>query len=1617
MRKGENANPVPSELYSAAQDGILVSTDGVKDYYEKKNQSEINQELRQKDSQLEETKADKADTLEGYGITDAYTKDEVDQQLRETVSNLNLARVATTGDYNDLENTPDLTLKVDTVEGKGLSTNDFTDEDKLAVDSLKDKKYQFLDILFSDGTVSSIYEADPTKIPVGICYGTSDQFPDKKARFAALYNGYTRWGSTGNIYGIPKYTTKQEALQDFDGKDHTEELVKTEYSTVYRQLPAADFCKTYNPEGYGLGEWYVPSVGELNVAFENDGSGGFQGDVVNYPEEPTEKQLIIQEIRRVFPNITLPVLADVDYSGSNYEYVTTTYGGIEDGKEYIWYQKYFNSSWDWFDDDWIDDDDPWDPYNGDLWGDDNQDNTQNNVEPTRNLTRGTNEPSRGKPLGNWGHDFERSERVDRDMRFVPFIQVEERIKKSLSTNDYTNEDKTLVDNMKYTYNFLDYLYDDLTVSSELVSGKTPIGICVIPTGQLPDGNARFMALKNLELYCWDCTPPEFTELYLVWENDNYVHTTAKSEAKARVDYDGIKNTQLKQNFFNKWRDDGDNRVYAKEQNLISTDSSIFEQVTERWSLLTWYYNPGLTNKGDWYIPAAGEFLQLKNIELINQKIQEAGGKELDNNYYWTSTESTESDAYRACIEGVTTNGVTTLNVSIQSEIKDSDNPFRPFIQIPSNRVEKLEKTKIDKEEGKGLSTMDYSQEDKELVNSLKSPEYHVYDFLFDDGSVGTELSDEKTPVGICISVNNNEALFFALKKLCINTCKGQTFGLSVTWYNAMELAKEFSPGAYNGQWRLPTRQELLIQYNMSDELYDYLLELMPNQRSDVWNIPSWAVWTSDKSGNNYPYYIDYDDGSAIISSYDNQCDAWAVISLQNKNPYATKEYVLNNINESPTARPFHSSWRTNTTLANFCSDIVSDSTTLIGNSYLGELRCTGLPTGMINGEVRVDVLGESNNNKILLLTVTSTNLSPYHWELTYFNGIQHGWRKWVLDDDYVHTDNNFTNADKNKLSNAVQTSELYETYTPNGHDYVEIGGIKWATMNVGASSVTDTGLYFQWGDTQGYTANQVGNGTGQKAFEWQDYVLGNGSIYPGGGGMAKYNSTDHKTILEPSDDAVTVAWGNGWRIPTKEDFAALSTATTAAWTADYEGSGVAGLVLTDTTDSSKTLFFPACGACNNSSVYNVGNTGYYWSSSLNTGVASYEIMFSSSHTNWQNSTGRQYGHVIRGIFIGETVPIYATKSSNNSKADKVQSAVRGNFAALDFDGNIVDSGHKHSDYLTQQINANWNENNISSKAFIQNKPRVVLKNELYNIEVNNNGHTYVDLNLPSGTLWATMNVGANSITDYGNYYQYGKGADTWQTTESQNDYSGTESPLSLSVDTARQCWGGSWHMPSRVQIQELLDCTTHEWINNYQNSNINGCLFTGDNGNVLFIPASGRYWSELEHESSYGYIWSSDQMTDDFYGFTTAYQLRIWDNSVYIYGESFSDGVPVRPVIEPSFTPIKENIIEIQTVSSGTTLTAVTEKLYKFTYAVSDLTVTLTAPTITTKVSLYTFRFLTDSTVTNIIFNTPANTRLLEPDNLSWDADTEYEVSIMFDGLDYVMSYNKYVVHIQSINP
>ena len=206
--------------------------------------------------------------------------------------------------------------------------------------------------------------------------------------------------------------------------------------------------------------------------------------------------------------------------------------------------------------------------------------------------------------------------------------------------------------------------------------------------------------------------------------------------------------------------------------------------------------------------------------------------------------------------------------------------------------------------------------------------------------------------------------------------------------------------------------------------------------------------------------------------------------------------------------------------------------------------------------------------------------------------------------------------------------------------------------------------------------------------------------------------------------------------------------------------------------------------------------------------------------------------------VGSTTTVAATVSAGDgtitySSSDTTKATVN---------GNIVSGVGVGSCTITATISQGTNYNAAStSYTLTVNDPYV--------------GHAYVDLGLPSGTKWATMNIGASSETSYGNYYQYGKGASQYAATSGQSDYSGTENPLNSSVDTARQTWGGSWHMPTLAQMQELTANTTYTWetING-----VNGGKFTAQNGNYIFIPAAGR-WSYGSHrnDGSLGYVWSS----------------------------------------------------------------------------------------------------------------------------------------------------------------
>lgn len=170
----------------------------------------------------------------------------------------------------------------------------------------------------------------------------------------------------------------------------------------------------------------------------------------------------------------------------------------------------------------------------------------------------------------------------------------------------------------------------------------------------------------------------------------------------------------------------------------------------------------------------------------------------------------------------------------------------------------------------------------------------------------------------------------------------------------------------------------------------------------------------------------------------------------------------------------------------------------------------------------------------------------------------------------------------------------------------------------------------------------------------------------------------------------------------------------------------------------------------------------------------------------------------------------------------------------------------------------------------------------------------VDLGLPSGTLWAKYNVGATSETEYGNYYQYGKGADDYSVTSGQSYYEGEEDPLATSADTAAQEWGGSWHIPTSAQCQELVDNTAYSWEEDFNGSGINGGKFTAQNGNYIFLPAAGYYDMEGMNElGNYAAYWSSTPYIDQ-----NAYEFIFYDGGIECGNNNdYSHGNSVRAVI------------------------------------------------------------------------------------------------------------------------
>lgn len=210
------------------------------------------------------------------------------------------------------------------------------------------------------------------------------------------------------------------------------------------------------------------------------------------------------------------------------------------------------------------------------------------------------------------------------------------------------------------------------------------------------------------------------------------------------------------------------------------------------------------------------------------------------------------------------------------------------------------------------------------------------------------------------------------------------------------------------------------------------------------------------------------------------------------------------------------------------------------------------------------------------------------------------------------------------------------------------------------------------------------------------------------------------------------------------------------------------------------------------------------------------------------------------------------------------------------------------------------------------------------------GHAYVNLGLPSGTMWATCNVGASSPEDYGDYLAWGetttKYGYNWETYRWCNRTSGLFTKYNNSStfgsvdykivldsedDAAHVSWGGKWRMPTNDEFQELLDCCTWTWTTQ---GGHNGYMVTSkSNGNSIFLPAAGNRvdtdFSNADKTGANGSYWSSSLCTSDSFC-ARCLRFSSWGRSTRdntrIHGHS------VRPVCHTSISSSNSQSPKIQ---------------------------------------------------------------------------------------------------------
>ena len=419
---------------------------------------------------------------------------------------------------------------------------------------------------------------------------------------------------------------------------------------------------------------------------------------------------------------------------------------------------------------------------------------------------------------------------------------------------------------------------------------------------------------------------------------------------------------------------------------------------------------------------------------------------------------------------------------------------------------------------------------------------------------------------------------------------------------------------------------------------------------------------------------------------------------------------------------------------------------------------------------------------------------------------------------------------------------------------VDLGlSVMWAPFNMEASAPEEAGGYFAWGEM-----------SSKRNFGWNNYSYCDGSSTT----LTRYNydqafgAVDYKSVLDLDDDIAAFSLGYPWRLPSKaemEELVKKSTITPVKVDGELTGYEVTG-------PNGNSIFLPACGYKEGSSVLDDEAAAGYWTSSVDKDQAS-ALWFRWSKGPVVADVPRFTGLAIRAVY-GTYTPVSELMLSAESVV------VTGlNFTYTPVTCTVLpeDATDKSILWVSDNesiVKVNQSTGELTTVApgtatitiYASNGVSSCFTCTVYRPQTSMGGkfsNNAVDMGL--SVKWSAWNIGATSATAAGSYYAWGeistKDRYTW---DNYTYYGGSR--LDVSKDIACDLLGGKWRMPTKAEVEELIaDCFwTYTEMNGVKGYRITP-LKSGYSSSYLFLPAAGYKAEALKQKGQAGYYWSSDK--------------------------------------------------------------------------------------------------------------------------------------------------------------